>query len=67
MEIDPSEFVVILAGLSSALDVAINALMRLNVQVEQIRHQMQETAPEPHEEAQGLGSTPWSFAAPGTS
>lgn len=65
MEIDPSELAAILAGLGLALDTAINALMRLNVEVEAIRARIQEVAPEPHEEAQGLGTT-WYYAAPGT-
>lgn len=67
MEIDPSELAVILAGLASALDTAITALMRVNVEVEAARYRLREAAPEPHEEAQGLNGATWSFAAPGMS
>ncbi len=64
MEIDPGELAVILAGLAVVIDTAINALMRVNVEVESLRHQIREAAPEPHEEAQGLGSASWTFSAP---
>ena len=67
MDLDPNECIVMFTAVSAAIDQAISVLMRLNVEIQESLYRAQQKAPEPPEEAQGLGLTPFVFGAPGTS